>query len=158
MTHREFFEQVVAEIKRLDSPFMRRLFNSYTFDDTYPTQILDRGYITIDALDKADVPHSIEDNSIRLVFKIDFSANAISLHQSGHIWLSPADKAPTSPLRYYAMISMIDVAVRAGGKKFRKCKICKTPQEVARKLVTYFNDVMTHTNNYTNGYPYKQGA
>lgn len=112
-------------------------------------------YIRIDALNADDHPNNIADNSIFLEFEINLADSKIELNRSGHIWLSPSDKA-SEEYKYFAMKSMVDVAVDMGVKKFRKSKF-KTVDDAVKKMNDYYNMVMECVEKYTGGYPYKQG-
>lgn len=112
-------------------------------------------FIRIDALDKKDYPHNISDNSIFIDIKIDFQEGKFELFRSGHVWLSPKD-LKTERYKYLCMKSMINVLVDKGGKKFRK-SVHKDNKTTAKKIASYFNEVMKAVKEYTGGYPYKQG-
>lgn len=112
-------------------------------------------FIRFDALEEKDYPNHINDNSIFLEFKIDLKAQKLELFRSGHVWLSPADKE-TDKYKYLAMKSMVNIAVDKGGKKFRKCGY-KSVDDLVKKMESYFENIMKYVEDYTGGYPYKQG-
>lgn len=112
-------------------------------------------FIRIDALDPKDYPNGIMDNSVYLSFAIDYDTHKVELQGTGHTYLSKRDLA-TPKYRYYAMKSIVNVAIDKGVKKFRKAKF-KDSKDLAKKIATYYNDVMRCVNDYTGGYPYKQG-
>lgn len=112
-------------------------------------------FITIDALDKKDYPHGISENSVFLMFKIDFEEKKFELMRSGHVYLSPKD-LKTAKYRYLCMKSMTNILVDKGGKKFRK-SIHKDAKTTAKKMADYFNEVMKAVKEYTGSYPFKQG-
>lgn len=112
-------------------------------------------FIVVDALAPQDYPHGISDNSVFLMFRIDFEEKNFECVRSGHIYLSEKDKRDNPKLRYLCMNSMVEIGVRRGLKKMRKSKI-KDMATTAHKMATYFNEVMEKVVEYTNGYPYKQ--
>lgn len=114
-------------------------------------------FIVVDALNPQDYPNGIGDNSIFLMFRVDFEAKTVEYKRSGHIYLSEKDKRENPKLRYLAMNSMVEIATRAGVKKMRKSQY-KDNTTAAHKMATSFNEVMEKVVNYTNGYPYKQGV
>ena len=114
-------------------------------------------FIVVDALNPQDYPNGIGDNSIFLMFRVDFEAKTVEYKRSGHIYLSEKDKRENPKLRYLAMNSMVEIATRAGVKKMRKSQY-KDNTTTAHKMATYFNEVMEAVVDYTDGYPYKQGV
>ena len=112
-------------------------------------------FIRIDALDKKDYPNNISDNSIFIDIKIDFQEGKFELFRGGHIWISPKDRK-TPQYKHYAMRGMFDIAEEKGTKKLRKSKH-KDNETTAKKIASYFNEVMKAVKEYTGGYPYKQG-
>lgn len=114
-------------------------------------------FIVVDALAPQDYPHGISENSVFLMFRVDFEAKTVEYKRSGHIYLSEKDKRENPKLRYLAMNSMVEIATRAGVKKMRKSQY-KDNTTSAHKMATYFNEVMEKVVEYTNGYPYKQGV
>jgi len=113
-------------------------------------------YVRMDALKKEDWPNSIADNSIYIDFEIDLFSKKVSVLSSGSVWLSPYDKT-TPKYKYLAMKSMQNVLVDNGGKKFRK-QAYKDMKDLAKKMQQYYAQVMEAVNDYTDGYPYKQGT
>lgn len=114
-------------------------------------------FIVVDALNPQDYPNGISENSVFLMFRVDFEAKTVEYKRSGHIYLSEKDKRENPKLRYLAMNSMVEIATRAGVKKMRKSQY-KDNTTAAHKMATYFNEVMEKVVNYTDGYPYKQGV
>ena len=114
-------------------------------------------FIVVDALNPQDYPNGISENSVFLMFRVDFEAKTVEYKRSGHIYLSEKDKRENPKLRYLAMNSMVEIATRAGVKKMRKSQY-KDNTTSAHKMATYFNEVMEKVVEYTNGYPYKQGV
>lgn len=114
-------------------------------------------FIVVDALNPQDYPNGISDNSVFLMFRVDFEAKTVEYKRSGFIYLSEKDKRENPKLRYLAMNSMVEIATRAGVKKMRRSQH-KDNATSAHKMATYFNEVMEKVVNYTNGYPYKQGV
>lgn len=113
-------------------------------------------FVVVDALNPQDYPNGIGDNSIFLMFRVDFEAKTVEYKRSGHIYLSEKDKRENPKLRYLCMNSMVEIGVRRGLKKMRKSKI-KDNATTAHKMATYFNEVMEKVVEYTGSYPYKQG-
>lgn len=112
-------------------------------------------YISIDALKPSDYPNGIERNSIFITYKVDLLEHKVMIHSSGHVWLSPKDKA-TDRYKYLAMKSVLDIHEDKGGYKFRK-QSYKSTQHLVEKLSKHFNEVMQSVVEYTGGYPYKEG-
>ena len=125
----------------------------YSCTNFYPNMC----FIVVDALNPQDYPNGLGDNSIFLMFRVDFEAKTVEYKRSGHIYLSEKDKRENPKLRYLAMNSMVEIATRAGVKKMRRSQY-KDNTTAAHKMATYFNEVMEKVVNYTNGYPYKQGV
>jgi len=113
-------------------------------------------YVRMDALKKEDWPNRIAENSIYIDFEIDLYNKKVSVFRSGSVWLSPYDKT-TPKYKYLAMKSMQNVLVDNGGKKFRKQNY-KDMKDLANKMQKYYAQVMEAVNDYTDGYPYKQGT
>jgi len=113
-------------------------------------------YVRMDALKQEDWPNNIAENSIYIDFEIDLYDKKVSVFRSGSVWLSPYDK--TLPqYKYLCMKSMQNVLVDNGGKKFRK-QSYKDMKGLANKMQQYYAQVMEAVNDYTDGYPYKQGT
>lgn len=112
-------------------------------------------FVRFDALDPKDWDNGIADNSIYIDFKIDLYNKKVEVHSSGHIYLSPFDKA-TIQYKYLAMKSMQQVLADNGGKKFRK-QSYKNMADLYTKMEKYYKEVMKEVMDYTGGYPYKQG-
>jgi hypothetical protein len=112
-------------------------------------------FITLDYLDKKDYPNGIVENTIYFSFLFDSDTNTLELRGSGHVWLSPSDQQ-TLQYKYLAMKSTQQIHVDFGGKKFRKAKI-KNNSEIANKISTFANAVMSDVVKYTGGYPFKKG-
>ena len=112
-------------------------------------------FVRLDALNKEDWPHNINDNSIYIQFEVDLLARKVWIHQSGSVYLSPKDKA-TPQYKYYAMRGMLSIAEEKGAKKFRKQGF-KDVADLQKKMENYFRGVIQAVAEYTGGYPYKQG-
>ena len=113
-------------------------------------------FVRLDALKREDWPNNIAENSIYINFEIDLFNKKVSVFRSGSVWLSPYDK--TLPqYKYLCMKSMQNVLVDNGGKKFRKQNY-KDMKDLAKKMQQYYAQVMEAVNDYTDGYPYKQGT
>ena len=113
-------------------------------------------FVRLDALKREDWPNNIAENSIYIDFEIDLYNKKVSVFRSGSVWLSPYDK--TLPqYKYLCMKSMQNVLVDNGGKKFRKQNY-KDMKDLAKKMQQYYAQVMEAVNDYTDGYPYKQGT
>lgn len=113
-------------------------------------------FITIDALKKEDWPNNINRNSIYITFKIDQIAKKVSIFDNGHVWISDKDKEVYPKDKYLAMHSMTNITKRNGGKVMRKSSY-KDVNDLAKKIITAFENVMKEVKDYTGGYPYKQG-
>lgn len=135
------FDAVVNELKKRELP-VRGSFG------TFAPHLQ---FITLDALNPKDYPHNIADNSIYVMFKVNFKEGTIEYTQGGHIYLTDADQRAS----YLCMCSMKNAAKAVGNKWFRKTKF-KTPAELADKLEKFWGVVMDTLDKATNGYPYKQ--
>ena len=113
-------------------------------------------FVRLDALKREDWPNNIAENSIYIDFEIDLYNKKVSVFRSGSVWLSPYDKT-TPKYKYLCMKSMQNVLVDNGGKKFRKQNY-KDMKDLAKKMQQYYAQVMEAVNDYTDGYPYKQGT
>ena len=113
-------------------------------------------FVRLDALKREDWPNNIAENSIYIDFEIDLYNKKVSVFRSGSVWLSPYDKT-TPKYKYLCMKSMQNVLVDNGGKKFRK-QTYKDMKDLAKKMQQYYAQVMEAVNDYTDGYPYKQGT
>lgn len=143
-------EKMCAQIQS-ECPLAKQV--RYSCTNYYPNVC----FIVVDALNPQDYPHDISDNSVFLMFRIDFEEKNFECKRSGHIYLSEKDKRENPKLRYLCMNSMMEIGVRRGLKKMRKSKI-KDMATTAHKMATYFNEVMEKVVEYTGGYPYKQGT
>lgn len=110
-------------------------------------------FVRLDALNKEDYPHGIDENSVYICFCINHKENKVEVHTNGHVWLNEKDKQ-TERYKYLSMKSMQQVYVDEGGKKFRKSKF-KTEKDLCKKMLDYFDNVMVEVEKYTGGYPYK---
>ena len=113
-------------------------------------------FVRLDALKREDWPNNIAENSIYIDFEIDLYNKKVSVFRSGSVWLSPYDKT-TPKYKYLCMKSMQNVLVDNGGKKFRKQNY-KDMKDLTKKMQQYYAQVMEAVNDYTDGYPYKQGT
>lgn len=113
-------------------------------------------FVRLDALKREDWPNNIAENSIYIDFEIDLYNKKVSVFRSGSVWLSPYDKS-LPKYKYLCMKSMQNVLVDNGGKKFRKQNY-KDMKDLAKKMQQYYAQVMEAVNDYTDGYPYKQGT
>ena len=114
-------------------------------------------YIKMDALEEKDYPNGIAQNSIYLMFKINFIESKVEIHSCGHVWISKEDKEKYMKDKYLAMHSMIEITKRNGGKVMRKSKF-KDANDAVAKMKKAFTSIMAEVIDYTNGYPYKEGV
>lgn len=142
------FEEIVSKLNEVSNA--KKIYG--TFDERFCPEMQ---WIRIDALNPENYPHGIADNSIFIEFKFDLAAKKLEVTRTGHIWLSPSDKA-TDRYKYLAMKSMTCVAEDMGKKKFRKSKF-KNAEDAVKKMNDYYNMVMECVEKYTGGYPYKEG-
>lgn len=147
--NRQELEKMCVQIQS-ECPLAKQV--RYSCTNYYPNVC----FIVVDALAPQDYPHGISDNSVFLMFRIDFEEKNFECVHSGHIYLSEKDKRDNPKLRYLCMNSMVEIGVRRGLKKMRKSKI-KDNATTAHKMATYFNEVMEKVVEYTDSYPYKQG-
>ena len=113
-------------------------------------------YVKFDALDQKDYPNGIAENSMFVTFKIDLFTKKVEVFRTGHIWLSPKDKAEVPHYKYLAMKSATNVLTDKGGKKFRKQSF-KDMADLTKRMETYYQTIMQAVTEYTGGYPYKEG-
>lgn len=109
-------------------------------------------FIGIEALKREDLPNNIAENGIYIQFKIDMADKTIEVHSWGHIYLSKEEQKAT----YLAMTGIKNVAKARGTKWFRKQKY-KDITDLYNKIVKFYENVMQSVEDYTGGYPYKQG-
>lgn len=148
--NRQELEKMCVQIQS-ECPLAKQV--RYSCTNYYPNVC----FIVVDALAPQDYPHGISDNSVFLMFRIDFEEKNFECVRSGHIYLSEKDKRENPKLRYLAMNGMVEIATRAGVKKMRRSQH-KDNATSAHKMATYFNEVMKAVVDYTDGYPYKQGV
>lgn len=113
-------------------------------------------WIRVDALNKADWPYGIADNSIYLDFKLDAAFKQVEIARGGHVYISRADKEQYPQYRYLAMHGIIGIAKENKVKGLRK-RGYKGPEDLAAHIAATFNGVMAEVVRYTGGYPYKEG-
>lgn len=109
-------------------------------------------FIGWEALKKEDIPHNIADNGIFIEFEIDFKNKSVEVFRSGHIWLSREEQKAT----YLAMTCMKRLAKGRGVKWFRKQKF-KDIHDLYIRMRKFYDNMMEIVEEYTGGYPYKQG-
>lgn len=147
--NRQELEKMCVQIQS-ECPLAKQV--RYSCTNYYPNVC----FIVVDALAPQDYPHGISDNSVFLMFRIDFEEKNFECVRSGHIYLSEKDKRDNPKLRYLCMNSMVEIGVRRGLKKMRRSQH-KDNATSAHKMAVYFNEVMEKVVEYTDGYPYKQG-
>lgn len=113
-------------------------------------------FITLDALKREDWPNNINRNSVYITFKIDQINKKVSIYDNGHVWISDNDKEIYQKDKYLAMHSMTNITKRNGGKVMRKSSY-KDVNDLAKKIINAFENVMKEVEDYTGGYPYKKG-
>lgn len=141
---RERFNGISSELR--NNKVCERILGK--FSSFYPSV----QYITLDALKNEDVPNGIEENSIYICFKIDVLNNKIEVNSCGHVWLSREEQTKTN----LAMCSLKRIAIARGVKWFRR-QSYKDSTDAAAKMNSFYKNVMEKVNEYTQGYPYKQG-
>lgn len=109
-------------------------------------------FIGWEALKNEDMPNGIKENGIHILFEIDFEKKSVEVFQSGHIWLSKEEQKAT----YLAMTGMKNLAKERGLGWFRKQKF-KDINDLYKRLRKFYDNMMDIVNDYTGGYPYKQG-
>lgn len=149
----QVYNDIKAEIVRLTegNTYLKALYAQFRHDFAPYLQ-----HFTLDAVKREDWDNGIAENSIYLMFNIDLTESKIEIRRSGHVWISAQDKQAYQRDKYLAMHSMLDIAKRNGTKPMRK-QGYKNAQDAAKKIVKAFNDIMEQVNDYTGGYPYKQG-
>ena len=113
-------------------------------------------FVTIDALESKDYPNNIAANSIYVCFEIYHTEKKVEIHSCGHIYISEEDKNNHSQYKYLAMHSMLHLAKVRNVKGLRKSKY-KDIADLAQKINSTFENIMAEVEDYTGGYPYKQG-
>lgn len=141
----ERFNEILSELNA--NKVSERILGK--FSSFYPST----QYITLDALKKEDIPNSIQENSIYICFKIDLLHKKIEVHSCGHVWLSSEEQRKTN----LAMCSLKQIAIARDVKWFRK-QSYKDSTDAAVKMNNFYKNVMAKVNEYTQGYPYKQGV
>lgn len=109
-------------------------------------------FIGLEALKHSDIPHNIPQNGVYIYFTIDFEEKSVEVHSSGHIYLSNEESKAT----YLAMTDLKQLTKMRGGKWMRKAKF-KDINDLYKRISTFYVSVMEIVNEYTQGYPYKQG-
>lgn len=108
-------------------------------------------FFALDALDSKHWPNGISQNSIYVMFKVDMRAGTIEVHSCGHIWLTDEDQKAS----YLAMCS-IKQAHKAIGKSWMRKTRFNDAKSIAKKVKSFWDDVIDTLNDVTLGYPYKQ--
>lgn len=147
----EEFNKAVSLIKAASSNTYKAVYGNY--ERNFCPDI---SFITLDALEKNDWPNNIKENSVFITFEVDHISKKVSIHNSGHVWISEQDKETYPNDKYLAMHSMIEIAKRNGCKTMRKSAY-KDAKDLANKIITAFENVMKEVKNYTGGYPYERG-
>lgn len=114
-------------------------------------------YLKFDALKKEDWPHGIKENSVYLIFGIDFETKKVKVYGCGHVYLSPKDKE-NEKYKYLAMRSMIEIAQTDYKVKKFRMQGYKNTEDLYNKMEKYYKSVMDAISKYTGGYPYKKGV
>lgn len=109
-------------------------------------------YVGIEALKTEDIPNNIDMNGIYIQFCIDMLDKTVEAHSWGHIYLSKEEQKAT----YSAMTGIKNVAKARGVKWFRKQKY-KDIKDLYNKITKFYTNALQAVENYTGGYPYKQG-
>lgn len=146
----ELFLSIIENLKARNIQYCKRIMARYNERWTPEEQ-----FITMDSLNKEDIPHQIAENSVYITFLVDLEAKTIEVHRTGSVFLSESDKQ-TDKYKYYVMKSMTKVLKDNGGKAFRKQKY-KDINHLCDKMEKYFISVMKEVEAYTGGYPYKEG-
>lgn len=109
-------------------------------------------YITIEALKPEDLPNNIRENGIYVSFVIDLIDHTIEVNNSGHIYLSKEEQRATN----LAMINIKRLCKTRKVKWFRKYTY-KSVEDLIKHIKAFYERVMGCVEEYTGGYPYKQG-
>lgn len=109
-------------------------------------------FIGWEALKNKDIPYGIKENGIHIIFEIDFEKKSVEVFQSGHIYLCREEQKAT----YLAMTGMKNLAKSRGLGWFRKQKF-KDINDLYKRLRKFYDNMMSIVNDYTGGYPYKEG-
>lgn len=147
---KELFLSIIENLKARSIQYCKRITARY--DERW---ISEEQFITLDSLNKEDIPHQIAENSVYITFLVNLKAQTIEVHRTGSVYLSESDKQ-TDKYKYYVMKSMTKVLKDNGGKAFRKQKY-KDVNQLCDKIEKYFVSVMKEVEAYTGGYPYKGG-
>lgn len=152
MTTEQFkseYEQLKNILENNKGKYLKAVYGRFT--DFYPrTQ-----FITLDALNKEDWTNGISRNSVFLDFEIDFLAKKLEIHSSGGTYISEIDKQ-LPQYEHLALHHITHIAKVRQVKGLRKTSY-KNIDDLAKKILTTFNNIMKEIDQYTEGYPYKQG-
>ena len=145
------FEDTKTALKSMENKYVKNVFGK--FQGFCPWS----QFITIDALNTEDWPNGIAQNSVYVQFAIDFATKKVEIHSTGHIWISDRDKEIYPQYKYLAMHSMLRIAKERKVKGIRKSSF-KNAEDLAKKMMLTFTNIMNEVNDYTEGYPYKKGV
>ena len=145
--YRVEFEQIKNRLENNMPKYAKRIIGNYT--KLYPRSQT----IWIDALNKEDVPSNIAENSVYISFHIDLNENTFETFRCGCVWLTPEEQKQT----YMSMASLKDIAKARGVKWLRKSKY-KSVDDVCNKISKFYDEVLKAVDDYTQGYPFKQGV
>ena len=109
-------------------------------------------FIGIEALKPQDIPYNISENGVYIRFKIDFINKSVEVFTYGHVYLSREEQDATN----LAMASIKRIAVARNVKWFRKQKY-KSIDDLYKRITDFYERAMSAVNDYTQGYPFKQG-
>lgn len=109
-------------------------------------------FIGWEALSHKDMPNGINENGIYIRFQIDLIEKSVEVFDCGSIYLSREEQKAT----YLAMASIKDIARARGVKWLRKQKY-KDVADLYSRIKKFYDNAMEAVNDYTQGYPYKQG-
>lgn len=109
-------------------------------------------YITIEALKSEDVPNNIRENGIYIAFEIDLISHTIEVRDSGHIYLSREEQKAT-----YLAMTNIKKLCKARKVKWHRKYTYKSVEDLIKHITAFYERVMGCVEEYTGGYPYKQG-
>lgn len=109
-------------------------------------------HITIEALKPEDLPNNISQNGIFISFKIDLMNHTIEVGDSGHIYLSREEQKAT-----YLAMTNIKKLCKARKVKWHRKYTYKSIEDLIKHITAFYERVMECVEEYTGGYPYKQG-
>lgn len=103
-------------------------------------------FIGIESLPKEKLFNGIPENGVYVSFEIDMIEKSVEIHHSGHVEMTDDDKKAT----YLCMFGLKNIAKAYNIKWLRKFKY-KDMNDLAKRIVTFYNNIMNAVNDLTEG-------